>query len=87
MFFNRVPPKRRILKAFLYAMAFWGYIHFFTSLVYAIGHRSISYLNPYTIIKFDGLLGSFGQKWWVAIIGWGFFFATVVIAYRLTKTD
>lgn len=68
-------------------MAFFGYIHFFSSAIGAIHSRKLSDLNPAYLINIDRFLGSFYQNDLVFTMGWLIFFGLVGGFYLLFRRN
>jgi len=79
------PEINRLARAAFYTMAFFGYVHFLSSLISAVHRRRLSDMNPYHLINIDRFLGNAWSKPLAFIIGWLIFLALLITIYRLLK--
>lgn len=75
------------MKSFVFAMAFFGYVHFTSSLIGALHRRKLSDLNPYHLINIDRFLGGAGKNGFAFAFGWLFFFGITAGFYLLLSRD
>jgi hypothetical protein len=80
---NRLnPEKNAVMRAFLYVMGFWGYVHFTSALVQSLHTKDITPINSLRLTNLQKPIENIVDTPFVFIFGWLVFFGMVYLVYK-----